>query len=581
VDPTTQTIAILLVGIVVVIGGVLALKLHAFLALILGALVVAALTPGERIARHAAREAAAPVLDAARSEAFVHPRTGEALAPASDEIVLRVPRRSPLLPEMALLVFPTPLDSADLAETDDRPVLEVTRLARARAPDGRSEDVAFARVRRRGGGAAIEPGALAISPAGLKAARDLASRDTIADRVAEGFGRTCTQIGILIAMASIIGKCLLDSGAADRIVRSALRLFGERRAPLAFLGSGFLLGIPVFFDTVFYLMIPLGKALRMRTGRHYLLYVLTIVAGATMAHSLVPPTPGPLFVAEQLNVRLGTMILAGCAVGAVTATVGYVYAQIVNRIWSLDLRESPEFSIRDLEEIAAREERDLPPTWLSLVPILLPVVLIGGYTILEILVEERGGWMRTAATLGDKNIALVLSAVIAMATLVWQKRTHLADLARSVHSALAGAGVIILITAAGGAFGAVLQQTGVAGLVGELSAREPTVVVGLAFLITMAIRTAQGSATVAMITAVGILGGVAGQLSFHPVYLALAIGCGSKPFGWMNDSGFWVITRMSGMTEGEGLKYVTPMTALMGFAGLVVVIIGVKLLPLV
>lgn len=119
------------------------------------------------------------------------------------------------------------------------------------------------------------------------------------NRVAEGFGSTCAGIGILIAMASIIGKCLLDSGAADKIVRSTLRLVGEPRAPAAFIASGFLLGIPVFFDTVFYLMMPLGKAMRLRTGGNYLLFILTIVAGGTMAHSLVPPTPGPLLVADR------------------------------------------------------------------------------------------------------------------------------------------------------------------------------------------------------------------------------------------------------------------------------------------
>ncbi|MBW3539463.1 MAG: GntP family permease, partial [Planctomycetes bacterium] len=332
--------------------------------------------------------------------------------------------------------------------------------------------------------------------------------------------------------------------------------------------------------TVFYLMIPLGKAMRMRTGRNYLLYVLTIVAGATMAHSLVPPTPGPLFVAEQLGVDLGLMMLAGCAVGTVTAGFGYFYAQVSARIWTLELRESPEFLLADLEEVARRDEADLPPLWVSLLPIVLPVILIGGYTVLRLLVSGGGPWMRAAATLGDKNIALVLSAAIAMATLVWKKRTDLRDLSRSVQAALASGGVIILITAAGGAFGEVLQQTGVSSLVGELSTTQPAVVVSLAWLITAAIRTAQGSATVAMITSVGILAGVAGQLSFHPVWLALAIGCGSKPIGWMNDSGFWVITKMSGMTEGEGLKYVTPMTALMGVVGLAAVVVGVMLFPL-
>src|SRR5690606_3658118 len=206
---------------------------------------------------------------------------------------------------------------------------------------------------------------------------------TVPNRIAEGFGSTCASIGILIAMAALIGKCLLDRGAADRVVRAALRSLGERGAPAAFMTSGFVLGIPVFFDTVFYLRIPLGKAMRMRTGRNYLLYVLTIVCGATMAHSLVPPTPGPLFVAEQLGVNLGLMILAGTLVGLITAGVGYLFAVIANRIWELPLRESPELSLADLQAAAQIDERNLPPLWLSLLPILLPVVLISGQTILE------------------------------------------------------------------------------------------------------------------------------------------------------------------------------------------------------
>ena len=156
-------------------------------------------------------------------------------------------------------------------------------------------------------------------------------------------------------------------------------------------------------------------------------------------------------------------------------------------------------------------------------------------------------------------------------------------LADAVGASLASGGIIILITSAGGAFGKTLQATGVATLIQDLSVTSPAMIITMAWLITAAIRTAQGSATVAMMTAVGILGGLAqsGTLPFHPVYLALAIGCGSKPIAWMNDSGFWVITRMSGMTEGEGLKYITPMTTLMGVVGLVVTIAGAILFPMV
>ena len=567
-DSTWLTIGILLAGIVVVIGGVLVLRLHAFLALILGALLVGVLTPANSIERYAIEKSAIQE---------IHITQYPVLSAMS--VFLKVDASNKPLQGMIYLVLRPDPHSGEYRQIGKLQIQEFTTYE---SEDGKTQPVAAAQMSEFEEGIAMQPTDVIIHPFDLKAARALA-RQTVGERVANGFGSTCAKIGILIALASIIGKCLLDSGAADRIVRSALKLLGERGAPKAFLASGFLLGIPVFFDTVFYLMIPLGKAMRMRTGRNYLLYVLTIVAGASMAHSLVPPTPGPLFVAEQLGVDIGAMILAGCIVGIFTSGCGYFYAMVANRIWELPMRETADFSLEELEELAQRDESQLPPTSLSLLPIVLPVILIGGYTVLKSFSAGLPSeFMRVAQTLGNKNIALVISAAIAMGTLVWQKRTSLNELAESVQAALANGGVIILITAGGGAFGQVLQQTGVSGLIRDLPAESPLVIVALAFLITTAVRTAQGSGTVAMITSVGILSGIATaeQLGFHPVYLALAIGCGSKPIAWMNDSGFWVIAKMSGMTEAEALKYVTPMSAMMGVVGLIVVMIGVTLFPL-
>ncbi|HEX9000996.1 MAG TPA: GntP family permease [Blastocatellia bacterium] len=398
------------------------------------------------------------------------------------------------------------------------------------------------------------------------------------DRVAEGFGKTVGQIGIVIAMASIIGECMLRSGAADRIVRAALKLLGEKRAPQAFLSSGYLLGIPVFFDTVFYLMVPLVKATRLRTGRNYLLYVLTVVAGATMTHSLVPPTPGPLFIANQFNVNLATMIMGGMIVGGITATAGYVYALWANRRMEVPLRESEE-SLKQLEEVAARDEKDLPSLWVSLLPIVLPVALI----TLNATVGSGGqsGWLKALTILGDKNISLILGAVIAL--LVLWRSSSAKQGEDSVKAALADAGVIILITSAGGAFGTVLQQTNIGAFIEQMAAGYQSAILPMAFVLTAMIRTAQGSATVAMLTAAGAFSGIATveQLGFHPVYLALVIGCGSKLIMWMNDSGFWVITKMSGMTEKEGLKALVPLNVIMGVLGLLVTMLGAKLFPLI
>lgn len=403
----------------------------------------------------------------------------------------------------------------------------------------------------------------------------------VGKRIATAFGNTAAKIGILIAMAAIIGTCLLRSGAADRIVRAALKLFGEKRAPAAFLSSGFTLAIPVFSDTVFYLLLPLAKAMRLRTGKNYLFYLITIIAGTAMAHSLVPPTPGPLFVAAEMGVDIGVMMIGGLVVGAFTITGGYLYAAWANRRWTIPLRDTSDVTISELEELMEKEDRHLPSLWLSLMPILLPVILISGNTITR-AVQAEGFWLSSFSFIGDPNIALTMAAIVALGTLAWKERDK-KKLKGYVVESLKSGGLIILITSMGGALGGILQQTGIGVRVQELASDYHIAILPLAFLVTAVIRAAQGSATVAMITSVGILGGLAtmGELAFHPVYLALIIGCGSKPFQWMNDSGFWVVCAMSGMTEGETLKTTSMVMSIMGFIGLFVVIILAKIFPLI
>jgi GntP family gluconate:H+ symporter len=405
-------------------------------------------------------------------------------------------------------------------------------------------------------------------------------------RVAAEFGNTCANIGILIALAAVIGKFLLDSGGADRIVRSAIRWLGEPRAPLAFLGSGFLLGIPVFFDTVFYLLIPLGKALRIRTGRHYALYVMSIIAGATMSHSLVPPTPGPLYVATQLGVSIGMMMLGGIAVGSISSLAGYAYAVWLDKRLDVPLRDTAHSSLAELTAITERDERELPPLWLSLLPIALPVFLIGGNALLRLFLDPVTGGRQAAmlafmGAVGDPVVALALAVAASLALLFGKKDAR--AITTAIESGLTSGALIILITAAGGAFGGILQQTGVGHRIESLATTYQIGILPLAWFVTALVRTVQGSATVAMFTAVGILGGMvhSAELGFHPVYVALAIGCGSKPFPWMNDSGFWLINRMAGMTVGETIKSFSFLQCVMSLSGFAVVLLLARFFPLV
>ena len=421
-----------------------------------------------------------------------------------------------------------------------------------------------------------------ISKKATPEAAEKVAKLSIGERVAREFGSTCAKIGILIAMSSIIGRCLMESGGADRIVHSLLNWLGEARAPIAFVVASYLLGIPAFLETVFLLMIPIGKALRRQSGKNYVLYVLSIIAGATITHSLVPPGPGPLFVARVLNVDMGVMIIAGCVVAAFTTSAGYLFAVWRNRTFDVPLRENVALEPAPV----ARDPKDLPPLWLALLPIALPMFMITSATVVEILERAKVLPKGTVAqplwtTLGDVNIALTVAAVVGLAMLVSQNRDHLKQLGKTVTPALEEAGMIILIIGAGGAFGGVLQQTGVGDRIQDISRSYHIGVLLLAWLVTAMVRVAQGSATVAMITAIGMVGSMANeaQLGFHPVYVALAIGCGSKMLPWMNDGGFWVVCKVSGMNERETLKTFSTMLSVMGVAGLLVTMLLAKFFP--
>lgn len=415
------------------------------------------------------------------------------------------------------------------------------------------------------------------------------------ERLAAAFGKTCGDVGLMIAMASVIGACLLESGAADRLVRAMLRLLGEERAPIGFMATGFFLGIPVFFDVVFFLMIPIGRALALRTGRNYLLYILTICCGATMSHSLVPPTPGPLKVAAELKITMGSMMLGGIVIGLIASIAGYFYAHLANRLWKVEVRDEGMGAGTSKEAPTPLTDAMLPPTWLSILPLALPIVLIGGQTIFEqmetpIVGQDGAGLMWAKAheigmILGSPNISLLISTFVAMFILIYWRRDKNVNVQTVVQSGITSGASVMVITAAGGAFGNALTLTGVGERIRELAAHyqvEGIGILALAWGVTALIRAAQGSATVAMITAAGIFVEMASaeKLGFSPIYLALAIGSGSKPGAWMNDSGFWTICKITGMNEVETLRTFSLLLTFMGIVGLCAVLIGASVFPM-
>lgn len=442
-------------------------------------------------------------------------------------------------------------------------------------------------------------------------------------RVAEAFGATAGAIGIVIALAAIIGDTMMKSGAADRIVRGFLDLLGEKRAGTALMTSGYVLSIPVFFDTAFYLLVPLARSLYRTTRRHYLKYLCAIAAGGTATHALVPPTPGPLFVANALDVNLGVMIAVGIVVALPGSLAGLAYGT-----W-LDKRRPHEPGWHTQAEAAGADAAGggaalpahAPGLFVSLLPIVLPIVLIAGDAACKALAQQdlvtadasarllrgdeltrailaRGdseggaaGLYRLTRVLGHPSFALLLSTGIALLTLWRRRRAVAVSVAELVEAALMSAGVIILITAAGGAFGAMLRDAGLGDAIkgmalsaggGSQALLAGLPLLGLAFLVSSVIKFAQGSSTTSMIVTSGMLVAMVdpAALAFHPVYLALAIGAGALVGTWMNDSGFWIFAKMGGLSEVEALRSWTVVVGIVGVVSFVTTVVLAALLPL-
>jgi GntP family gluconate:H+ symporter len=425
----------------------------------------------------------------------------------------------------------------------------------------------------------------------------------VVEMVSKGLGDTARDIAISIALAAIIGMCLMESGSADKVVRRFLAFFGEKHAGWALLWSTFILSAPIFFDTMFMLMVPLAMALRMRTGKDYTLYLMAICCGGTVTHSMTVPHPGPVAVVDDLHLNVGESIIGGMLIGAITCVFGFMFSKWLNRRTDVPLRATGGVSMDDLKDAGVKPESELPSFFWSMTPVLLPIILISLTTVFELahkgaatgagwgvaLVNLFGGDQGFTAVrawvdfIGHKNIALFIGAAISLWVLAKQRGLGLKKVEELVGPPLETAGMIILITSAGGAFGLALRSAGVGDAVKVLAQGYSLNLVLLGWIVAAVVRVAQGSATVAMLTTSSIMAPmlVGTQLGCHPVYLFTAIGFGAMFCSWMNDSGFWVVNRLSGMTEKETLRTWSLQLTADSIIGLLVTLTLSKLLPMV
>jgi GntP family gluconate:H+ symporter len=301
-------------------------------------------------------------------------------------------------------------------------------------------------------------------------------------------------------------------------------------------------------------------------------------------------------MAEALQVDLGLSILVGVVVGIVPATVGWGVSQWLNRRLRIPLRETAGAPLADLQRIIQQDERELPSFTWSIAPVILPIFLISLASLFDAARKQPdtfpwllalcggadgfAGVARWVEFLGNRNVALLIGTVIAIAVLMRQRGLNMARVCELIGPPLETAGVIILITSAGGAFGLMLKNAGVGEAIKTAAEGRDVNLILLAWLVAAVIRVAQGSATVAMLTTSAMVFPLmAAGLPYHPIYIFLAVGFGAMICSWMNDSGFWVVGRLSGFTEKETLKTWTVIATVNSVAGLLVTWLAATLLP--
>ncbi len=388
----------------------------------------------------------------------------------------------------------------------------------------------------------------------------------VIDSIKNGMGGTLGFVAVVVGLGAILGQILESSGGIERIADSLIRSFGPEKTQWSLGVTGFIVAIPVFFDVAFIILAPLIYGLANRSGRSLLYYAIPLLAGLAITHSFIPPTPGPIAVAELIKADLGWVILFGVITGIPAMIIaGPWFGKFIsNRIFI-----SVPQSQAGLSSTPNGPSPDF--TWVASI-ILLPLVLIMLATTAPFLFAENGHLLTAISFVGHPFVALTIATIFAL--IIAHKKCDLSreSLLNIANKGLEPAGVVILITGAGGAFKQVLIDSGVGQMLASVFVEAQFSIFILGFLIAAITRVAQGSATVAMITGAGLIAPIVELQSLSAASLGLlviAISSGATILSHVNDSGFWLVSRYLGMSEKETLKTWTVMTTLIALTGLV------------
>jgi GntP family gluconate:H+ symporter len=383
-----------------------------------------------------------------------------------------------------------------------------------------------------------------------------------------GFAKTVGKIGIIIIFGVMLGKYLEESMAAHKMALGAVKMVGTKNSPIAMAISGFLVSIPVFSDVGYVILAPLAKAISKKAGIPLMVLAVSLSAGLLATHVYVPPTPGPLAAAGLLGIDIGRAIIYGGFAALMMTLFGWAFAQFYLA------RRAPGYEVMD-EELAKQAEEDheeidqstLPSMFSSLFPLLIPMVLILLNTTSAAILPKGSALLAFTKFIGDSNIALAFGVIAALFLL--GKRMGKDKMLKIMDHSLSEAGSIIFITAAGGALGAVLKSSGAGKALAEAVVSSGLPFILIPFVISALLKIVQGSGTVAVVTAATLTAPLASQIGIDPILIFLASGAGARSFCHVNDSYFWVYTKMSGYDMKTGLRTLSYSNPVMALGGLV------------
>ena len=394
------------------------------------------------------------------------------------------------------------------------------------------------------------------------------SATAVMTTVEKGMGSTLGFVATVVGLGAVFGSIMERSGGATAIARGLMSVFGEKRASPAMLTTGFILAIPVFFDVAFIILVPVIYALQRTSGKSLLLFGLPLLAGLAIGHAFIPPTPGPVAVASMIHADLGWVMLVGFIGGIPAAIVGGLWygTWIGKRIFIASPHENHEMT---------PVTPDLPPFRLILFIMLIPILLIiGGSMVKSNLLHVEQEVLRQALlVLGHPFGALIMANVAVWYLLGIRRGYKAADLLHVSTQSFKPTGLIILCTGAGGVFKQVLMDTGAGNAIATQLSEAGFSVIVFAFLAAAIIRMAQGSATVSMITAAGLVAPITEGSPLSQPQLAtvvLAIASGASILSHVNDSGFWMVKQYLGMNEKQTFKTWSVLTTLVAVCGFVV-----------